>query len=280
VQLILTTTALTLDEELASRALVLGLDESNAQTRAIHRRQRQARTLEGLLERSECASLVQLHQNAQRLLEPLAVVNPLAPELAFPDGRTRARRDHEKYLTLIDAIALLHQHQRERKTLRGGPTALTYIEATPADVAAADRLSAPVLARSLDDLPPQTRRFLRLLDQWSSAECHRRGVRREAFRFLAREVRAVSGLGPTQVKLHLRRLVELEYVQLHRAAWGHGVRYELVFNDGQGARAETLELARNPGSDPGQSEFLTSGRGSVGSWSGRGRTPSYVTPGW
>jgi len=47
VQLMLTTTALTLDEELANRALVLTVDESAAQTRAIHQRQRQARTLEG-----------------------------------------------------------------------------------------------------------------------------------------------------------------------------------------------------------------------------------------
>ena len=49
----------------------------------------------------------------QRLLSPLAVVNPFAPALTFATARTRNRRDHEKYLTLIDAIALLHQHQRQ-----------------------------------------------------------------------------------------------------------------------------------------------------------------------
>ena len=117
VQLMLTTTALTLDEELANRALVLTVDESAAQTRAIHQRQREARTLEGLLARSERQALLRRWQNAQRLLEPIAVVNPYAPTLAFGDARTRARRDHEKYLTLIDAVALLHQHQREVKTV-------------------------------------------------------------------------------------------------------------------------------------------------------------------
>ena len=42
--------------------------------------------------------------------------------LTFLDDRTRMRRDHAKYLTLIDAIALLHQHQREVKTLHARRT--------------------------------------------------------------------------------------------------------------------------------------------------------------
>jgi hypothetical protein len=39
--------------------------------------------------------------------------------LTFPADKTRTRRDHMKYLTLIRAIALLHKHQRETK--RGEP---------------------------------------------------------------------------------------------------------------------------------------------------------------
>jgi len=34
----------------------------------------------------------------------------------FPDHMTRTRRDHMKFLTLVEAIALLHQQQREIKT--------------------------------------------------------------------------------------------------------------------------------------------------------------------
>jgi hypothetical protein len=45
------------------------------------------------------------------------VVNPFADRLTFLDDRTRTRRDHEKYLTLIDAITLLHQHQRPIRKL-------------------------------------------------------------------------------------------------------------------------------------------------------------------
>ena len=61
--------------------------------------------------------IVQLHRNAQRLLRPLAVVNNhVEEEEDFPDHLTRTRRDHMKLLTLIDAIAVLHQYQRVIKT--------------------------------------------------------------------------------------------------------------------------------------------------------------------
>jgi len=271
VQLLLTTTALEVDEELANRALVLTVDESAVQTRAIHQRQRTARTLEGLLARVERDGIVQQHQHAQRLLAPLAVVNPFAPQLRFLDGRTRTRRDHEKYLTLIDAITLLHQHQRPIQTVTRPGTVLRYVEATAADVAAANRLAAEVLTRSLDELPPQTRRFLTILEAWITTESAQRRVPREAFRFLAREARAVTGLGATQVKLHLHRLVDLEYVVVHRAARGHGVSYELVV-DGAAPSTEAGALRELLGYDPEQSDFLESGRPLVGPRSGGGRT--------
>jgi hypothetical protein len=113
--LLTTTTAIDVDEELMNRCLVLAVDEGREQTRAIHQRQRARRTLEGLRAREEKQDLLVLHRNAQRLLKPLAVVNPHADRLTFLDDRTRTRRDHEKYLTLIDTIALLHQHQRLRR---------------------------------------------------------------------------------------------------------------------------------------------------------------------
>jgi DNA primase len=122
VMIALTTTAAEIDEELLNRCLVLSVDEGRAQTQAIHAAQRQRRTLAGLHARLEREQLLTLHQNAQRLLEPLAVVNPYAHRLTFLDDRTRTRRDHEKYLTLIDVIALVHQHQREVKTNRSRRT--------------------------------------------------------------------------------------------------------------------------------------------------------------
>lgn len=129
VALLFTTTARDLDEELMNRCLVLAVDEGREQTRAIHERQRARRTLEGLIAKRERDALVTLHQNAQRLLRSLDVLNPYARFLTFPDQTTRLRRDHEKYLTLIDAIAFLHQHQRPIKTAKRGDQVIEYIEA-------------------------------------------------------------------------------------------------------------------------------------------------------
>src|SRR5208282_5422231 len=112
-----------------------------------------------------------------RLLRPMLVANPFAERLTFLDARTRSRRDHVKYLTLIRTVALLHQHQREHKTAEhppasGGPGQLVeYIEVTPADIAIANRLTHEVLGRSLDELAPQTRLLLGILDAQVSQQC-------------------------------------------------------------------------------------------------------------
>ena len=167
VMLFLTTTAIDIDEELLNRCLVLTVDEDRQQTEAIHRQQRFAETLEGLLASQTKNDLMTLHQNAQRLLKPLKVVNPYANQLTFLSDKTRTRRDHQKYLMLIRAIALLHQYQRPVKTVEHEGKALEYIEVTLADIKTANKLAHEVLGRTLDELPPQTRKLLKLI-----GKCH------------------------------------------------------------------------------------------------------------
>ena len=229
VMLFLTTTAIDLDEELLNRCLVLAVDEGRAQTQAIHKKQREAQTIEGLLARREREEILRVHQNAHRLLKPLFVANPYARELTFLDSQTRTRRDHMKYLALIRAIALLHQHQRPRKTVTHHGQALEYIEVTLDDIATANRLAHEVLGRSLDELPPQTRRVLLLIDEMVSAECERQKMERTDFRFSRRDVRQHTKWGDTQLRVHLRRLEELEYLLVHRGGRGQSFVYELVF---------------------------------------------------
>jgi DNA primase catalytic core len=223
VMMFLTTTAIDIDEELLNRCLVLSVNEDREQTQAIHRLQREQQTLEGLIRREKRRDLIRLHQNAQRLLHPLFVVNPFVDELTFPDRLTRMRRDHMKYLTLIRAIALLHQHQRPVKTDRG----LSYIEVTQDDIARADHLMDELMRRSLDELPAQTRRLLGLVEEMVSGECRRLKVERSDFRFSRRDVRAYAGWGATQIRVHLDRLVEMEYVIVHHGGRGQTFVYEL-----------------------------------------------------
>ncbi len=237
VALILTTTAIDVDEELLNRCLVLSVEESREQTRAIHRLQRERRTLEGLMARKRRERIVALHQNAQRLLRPLAVVNPFARELTFLDTQIRTRRDHEKYLTLIDAIALLHQHQRPVKRAEVDGRAVEYVEVEPGDIAVANRLAHEVLGRSLDELPPQTRRLLGLLDRMVAEACERQGMERSDVRFSRREVREWTGWGDTQLRLHLSRLASMEYLLVHQGGRGRSFVYELVYEELEDGRA-------------------------------------------
>ena len=230
VMLFLTTTAIDVDEELVNRCLVLTINESREQTRAIQERQRSRRTLAGLLAQSESEATRRLHQNAQRLLRPLAVVNPFAEWLTFLDDRTRTRRDHAKYLTLIDAIALLHQHQRVLRTARSGDKLIEYIEVTLDDIALANELAHEVLGRSLDELPPQTRRVLGMIESLVESEAKQRSVPQREVRFTRRELRSRCGMSDAAIRVHLERLVTLEYVRPAAGRNGLCFQYELLFD--------------------------------------------------
>ncbi len=230
VMIFLTTTAIEIDDELLNRCLVLAVDEDREQTRAIHRMQRRAHTLEGLFERKQRASILKLHRNAQRLLRPVSVVNPFAERLTFLDDRTRTRRDHEKYLTLMESIAVLHQHQRPKRTMVHDGQVVEYVDVGLDDIALANRLAHEVLGRSLDELPPQTRRLMTLIDAMVSAACKQLEMDRSDYRFTRRQVREHTGWGHTQLKTHLHRLEELEYLVVHRGGRGQRFVYELCYN--------------------------------------------------
>jgi len=241
VALLMTTTAAELDDELANRLLVLAVDEGRAQTRAVQAAQRDAETLAGLVARTERTEIVATHTAAQRLLAPVAVVNPHAPMLGFSDRATRHRRDNAKYLGLIRAVALAHQHQRPRRQVGVGGRTVTYIEATSADVACAERLCAHVLGTTVDELAPATRR---LLEATRAFAAERHGAP-----FTRRALREATGMGDTQMKVHLARLVDLEYVVAKGA--GPATTYELAAHpydadrSGPGADRSGLEGDRS-----------------------------------
>ena len=221
VMIFLTTTAIDLDEELQNRCLTLAVDESAEQTGRIHQLQRERRTLAGLIAKAERQDVLKKLRNAQRLLQTVDVLNPYAPSLTFATARTRNRRDHEKYLTLIDAIALLHQHQREARTL---PSGQRFIEVTLDDIALANELAPEILGRSLDELPPQTRRLLEYIRKVMKPKSG------GAATFTRKELRDHCGWSLTQVRVHLERLVELEYLAIRHGRLGSQFVYEVLFD--------------------------------------------------
>lgn len=232
VMLFLTTTAIDIDEELLNRCMVLTVNESRDQTRAIHEMQRQRQTLEGMFADMDRSDVLLRHRTAQQLLRPLKVVNPYAGDLGFADGQTRTRRDHMKYLGLISAIALLHQYSRAVKRVEHAGKVIEYVEVIPRDIALANKLATVVLGRTLDELPPQTRKLLIALQDWTRGRADTEDVPLRDIRFRRREVREALGWTDTMLKIHLGRLAEMEYLLVHRSAvrGGMSFEYELACN--------------------------------------------------
>lgn len=226
----LTTTSIDIDEELMNRCLVLTVDESTAQTERIHALQREARTIEGILASERRKDIQRIMQNAQRLIQPMRIANPYARELTFTSGRTRTRRDHEKYLTLIDTIALLHQHQRQPITHTVNGRTVEMLPVTLEDIAAANQIAPEVLGRSLDELPPQTRRLLEAIKAHVREAMKAGQFEQKLARFTRREIRERTGWSETQTRLHFERLESMEYIHRRNGRQGSLGEYELLAN--------------------------------------------------
>jgi hypothetical protein len=260
VMIFLTTTAIDIDEELQNRCLTLTVDESREQTARIHTMQRQARTLEGLHLKKQRQCMLTLLKNVQRLLEPIDVVNPYADQLTFTAERTRTRRDHEKYLTLIDTIALLHQHQRPRQQMLNLDTVDTgtpnpeassgiklpepsqYITVTLDDIELANRLAPELLGRSLDELPPQTRRMYDAVKKIVRDRMKAQEVEQHLALFSRREIREHLGWSITQVRVHLERLRMFEYIAARFGRPGSSFQYELLTDCNESGERDSIGL--------------------------------------
>ncbi len=214
------TTAGSVNHENATRCFELTMDESPEQTRRIHERQRLMRTERGLELRREAEEITRRHWNAQRLLEPLPVVIPFADKLSFPSSWMRTRRDHARFLNLIEVSAFLHQHQRER---RGGLSARSgdAIVASVEDYAVAYALAASVLAETLSDVrKPLREAFERIRELSLKGD----GT------VSRREIREALALPDSTVRGWLQQLVELEYLESDGSKGGAGkvTRYRLT----------------------------------------------------
>jgi Mn-dependent DtxR family transcriptional regulator len=207
------TTASSVNHENATRCFELTMDESVEQTRRIHERQRVLRTERGLKLKEEAERIVRRHWNAQRLLEPVPVVIPYADRLSFPSAWMRTRRDHARFLNLIEVSAFLHQHQREREA--------GAILAAVADYAVAYALGAEVLAETLTDVRKPLREAFERIQ--ALAEEGEGSVSR-------REIREALNVPDSTVRRWLGELVELEHLSVvaaegGKAGQGRTVRY-------------------------------------------------------
>ena len=228
VMIFLTTTAVEIDEELLNRCLILTVDESREQTRKIHELQRKSRTREGIIAKHKKKKIRALMKNVQRLIKPYDIYNPFADQLTFTSESTRTRRDHEKYLNLIDTITLLHQHQREITEIEIDGHKSEQITTTLEDIELANKLAPEVLGRSLDELPPQTRRIWGMIGDLVKQIAE--GEEKKHCLFSRRQVREFSGWSEYQVRVHMQKLEDMEYIGRRSGRQGSLCLYQLLLD--------------------------------------------------
>ncbi|MGH7534716.1 MAG: toprim domain-containing protein, partial [Gemmatimonadales bacterium] len=225
VALVVTTTQ-ELDFETVSRAFVISVDESAQQTRRIQEMQRRAETLEGLAHQMDTEAIVARHRNAQRLLQPTAVVNPYAPNLTFPSTTLRLRREHAKYLVLIQTITFLFQYQRTPGVYEKHGRTCPYIETDPADVDLANELVVTSLRQAFEEVTEPSRNLLRLIRKMVEAKAG--GGPLTEVRFTRREIREFTEWQDHPMREHLEKLEKLEYVVAQSGSFGKQYVYTLT----------------------------------------------------
>ena len=229
-----TTTESQINPENATRCFEVHLDESEEQTRRIQEAQRRSKTYLGLLERPAREATIRLHHAAQRLLRLVPVVLPFAEALEFPTSWLRTRRDHLRFLNLIEAIAFLHQHQRpllgksDGRPLDGRLAELSdeelsavLVAATLEDYELAFSLAGGLLGETLQDLKKPERAFLEAIRRYVDSQGGESA-------FSRRQIREITGLPQRRVRELFEALLELEYVEAVGVGRGAGVRYRVV----------------------------------------------------
>ncbi|GLR10248.1 hypothetical protein GCM10007905_29680 [Mixta theicola] len=115
-----------------------------------------------------------------------------------------------------------------------------------------ERLAHEVLGRTLDEMPPQTRKLLSLIQQMVREKAGQQNCQPAEVRFTRRDIRAWTNWSDNQLKVHCMRLSEMEYLLLHGGSRGHLLRYELLWNGGDGEENHLcglLNMDENEGSN-------------------------------
>ena len=148
---------------------------------------------------------------------------------------------------------------------------MEFVEVTLEDLALANELVPEVLGRSLDELPPQTRRLLGFIRELMKAKRQEHAAK-NATTFSRKELRDRCGWSLTQVRVHLERLVELEYLAVRHGRLGSQFVYEVLFDlDAPEAVAHVglLDVAKLKGSGTTTHDYTANLAGFAGGVAGR-----------
>jgi DNA primase catalytic core len=218
------TTEPSINFENATRCFEIYLDESPEQTLRIHEWQKFFKTEDGLLLKAGYPKIIQKHHNAQRLLKSLPVIIPYAKFIQFPNQKLRSRRDHQRFLNLIEVLAFLHQYQRKRQTIGGKEMIVAGIE----DYSLALGLAHDLLHEIFRDCQKPLRDLLACIQAMLKERAEKEKHPLDALSFTRKDVREFTGLPHQRIKRLFAELEEYEYLLVEKATHGAQHLYRLT----------------------------------------------------
>jgi DNA primase len=175
--IITTTTRDRVHPENSTRIFELYVNQTAEQTAQIHDLLRQKVTLEWAAIEKEQASVKVTHTNVQRLIRNLKAVIPFARHISFPQDSLRSRRDFERFLSLIQAVAIFRQFQKDVKKTAGDEE---YIVADLEDYKVAFELGMKLFTATFSPISERTKDVLRVCLQIENETFTRDDVKRKA----------------------------------------------------------------------------------------------------
>jgi hypothetical protein len=203
-------------EDNANRSFLIYLDESKEQDNRIMEYQRKISARK--VNTEEENKIKELMQNVQRILEPIAIVNPFAELLSIPEEVLKPRRTNNHYLQFIEVITHYHQYQREQKVDK--ETGEIYIETTLEDVKEANKLLKEILLRKSDELSGACRNYLEAVKSYLENE--------NKTQFTNREIRKALKVNPSNQKRYNLSLTLNYYIKNIKGKKGATYNYEIV----------------------------------------------------
>lgn len=225
---IVTTTKEGIHNENSTRIFELYADESVEQTKKVVRATIDKADMSKRLSPETKKEILDVHHNIQRLLEPVDVNIPFAEHLSFPAKTTRHRRDSERFINLIKAVAFLRQKQKgESKTLDGEK----YIDAELTDYKIAYEIGLEVIRATLNTISNRSKGALRVCCDLNDEHLE---AKKEPLFSVTEIQEKAQDLGldfnnRTDLYKQLDKLEEYEYLECHRARKNAKRHYKVLF---------------------------------------------------
>ncbi|HXA02804.1 MAG TPA: hypothetical protein VNW99_12495 [Cytophagaceae bacterium] len=202
-----------------SRSVIIGVDESEEQTRRIV--EYQNRRLAGLIDEREEKKAKEFIRNCMRCLKPHEVVNPYADKIRLPIEAKMLRRLNSHYQAFVKQITILHQYQRKKDKMG-------RLIAEPQDLRIACDILFDAIMLKVDDLDSSLRQFFDRMKVFIKDQA--KGKHYE-YQFTQRDVRLALNVSKASCFRYMEDLELLEYVQRAGGYANRGFKYKIVFWD-------------------------------------------------